>query len=96
MPQIQPMQSMPNLNIMNTNYNSFAPQQSPYMQNNMSHMSLGMNNMYNPMQMNMMGMSGMQMPMGGYAAPAYDAIGMGPPLTGQQRASIDRWRQGIA
>lgn len=60
----------------------------------------GMNNMmYNPvMNMNMgMGVPNMQMQMPmGMAAPAYDAIGMGPPLTNQQRAGIDRWRQGVA
>jgi len=96
MQQYPQMQSTPNLNMPNMTYNGFAPQQNPYMQSNMSNMSLGANNMmYNPMQMNMMGMNGMPMPMGGYAASAYD-IGMGPPLTGQQRASIDRWRQGIA
>jgi len=97
MPQFPQMQSMPNLNLPNMNYNGSSPQQNLYMQNNMSNMSLGVNNMmYNPMQMNMMGMSGMPMAVGAYAAPGYDAIGMGPPLTGQQRASIDRWRQGIA
>lgn len=88
---------MPNLNLMNMNYNNFSTQQNPYMQNNMSNMSLGMNMMHNPMSTNNMGMMGpMQMPKVGYAAPPYDFIGMGPPLTGQQRASIDRWRQGIA
>lgn len=100
MPQLNAAQSMPNLNM---NMNNFGVQQNPYMHNNMSQMGFGVNNMmYNPMQMNMnMGMTSMQMPMGGYmpataAAPAYDPIGMGPPLNPQQRANIDRWRQGIA
>ena len=85
------MQSMPNLNMQ---ANGFPNQ---YMQPSMSQMNFGM---YNPMQMNT-GMP-MQMPMGGFVpqvaavAPSYDAIGMGPPLTTQQRTNIDRWRQGIA
>lgn len=99
------MQSSPNLNMMN----GFGmPPQPIYnssmgMSNlNLSHGFGNVNNMmYNPMMnMNMaMGVPHMQvqmqMPMG-MAAPAYDAIGMGPPLNSQQRASIDRWRQGIA
>ncbi|KAJ9653480.1 hypothetical protein H2198_007322 [Neophaeococcomyces mojaviensis] len=105
---MQGAQSVPNLNMMNMNntYNVQQQQQQQYPYNNqfmnMSGMNLntGMNNInmgnmnYNPMQMQMQ----MQMPyMAGYgAAPTYDAIGMGPPLNSQQRASIDRWRQGIA
>lgn len=94
MPQMPSMQSMPNLNMMNPGAGFGAPTNYPYgAQNmNMSNMSLGM--MYNPMSMNM---GAMQMPMGGYpqAAPAYDAIGMGPPLNPQQRARIDTWRQSV-
>ncbi|KAK5101885.1 hypothetical protein LTS08_004344 [Lithohypha guttulata] len=102
------MQSMPNLttvNGFNGNYgmNSFGlpqqQQQSPYNNPSMNMTTLGLsmngtNNMnmgmmYNPMAAGMP----MQMPM---MPPGYDHIGMGPPLNSQQRASIDRWRQGIA
>ena len=104
-PQMQAMQSMPTVPTMNSF--PMQQQQMPYgnMMMNGSNMSLGMNGMNgmnmmynnNPMMMNMapMGMNGVQMPMG-VAAPAYGDIGMGPPLTPQQRTRIEGWRQGIA
>lgn len=75
----------------------------------MNHMGMGPN--YNPMMMpgqmqppmgtNMHAhMGGMGMPMGygmqNMNMATYDAIGMGPPLSTQQRSTIDQWRQSVA
>jgi len=90
MPMTMPgMQAMPNFNMMNMNNNFSMQQQQQQLQPPYNNPFMNMNMPYNPMQMPFM-------PGYGTAALTYDAIGMGPPLNSQQRATIDRWRQSIA
>lgn len=111
MPQQQQMQYPYNNQNMNMSHMSlgmnnmglgmnYQPAMMPgYGQNPMQmgmQMPMGMNmNMNMPMN----GMN-MGMPMGygmqNINMTPYDAIGMGPPLTNQQRNTIDQWRQSVA